>query len=119
MDSFRVRLNPPAFRARRSAISLIVFLAIASAGAIPANAADAVTVWNEAANNATVSRGPASLVDMAKVHIAIHDAVQAFEGRFEPYCGAIPNAVGSPSAAVAKAARDVLAGLLPLTPAQL
>jgi hypothetical protein len=50
------------------------------------------------------------------VHIAIHDAVQAFEGRFEPYCAPIANASGSPSAAAAKAARDVLVGILP--PAQ-
>jgi hypothetical protein len=30
--------------------------------------------------------------DFAMVHAAMHDAVQAFDGRFEPYNVAIPNA---------------------------
>ena len=100
-------------------VKTLVAVVLFAASAAPASAADAVTFWNEVASGATASRGPASMTDMAKVHIAIHDAVQAFEGRFEPYCSAIPNAAGSPSAAVAKAARDVLVGVLPLTPAQL
>jgi len=107
---------------RRAAGTLLVlaFTALISAGwAADARAADAVTFWNEVANTMTSPRGPASMVDMAKVHIAIHDAVQSFELRFEPYCATDPNASGSPSAATAKAARDVLAGILPLTPPQL
>jgi hypothetical protein len=104
----------------RKALSVLCFAALVSAvSAAPSNAADAVTFWNEVANTMTAPRGPASMVDMAKVHIAIHDAVQSFEFRFEPYCGTIANASGSPVAAVARAARDVLAGVLPLTPAQL
>ena len=47
------------------------------------------------------------------VHVAMHDAIQAFDGRFEPYCGAIPNAVGSPIASAATAAHDVLVSLFP------
>ena len=43
----------------------------------------------------------------------MHDAVQAFERRYEPYCMAIAGASGSPVAAAAKAARDVLAALFP------
>lgn len=46
-------------------------------------------------------------------HLAMHDAVQAFERRDEPYCVAVSNASGSPVAAASKAARDVLAGLFP------
>jgi hypothetical protein len=42
------------------------------------------------------------------VHAAIHDAVQAYDGRFEPYAVRITGASGSPVAAVAKAAHDVL-----------
>jgi len=45
------------------------------------------------------------------VHVAVHDAVQAFEQRFEQYAGEVPAASGSPSAAVAAAAHDVLVNL--------
>jgi hypothetical protein len=47
------------------------------------------------------------------VHAAMHDAVQAFQGRFEPYFAAIPDASGSPIVAAATAAHDVLVGLFP------
>src|SRR5262245_41172052 len=76
--------------------------------------ADAVTDWNviaiQASGTASAAGrpGPFGFVDLATVHLAIHDAVQAFEGRFEPYCTNIDNATGSPVAAVAKAAHDVL-----------
>jgi hypothetical protein len=43
----------------------------------------------------------------------MHDAIQGIEGRFQPYCGAIPNAAGSPTAAAATAAHDVLVSLFP------
>ena len=47
------------------------------------------------------------------VHLAMHDAIQAFQKRFEPYCGAITNASGSPIAAAASAAHNVLAARFP------
>ena len=53
------------------------------------------------------------MLDFAKVHAAIYDAVQAIEGDFEPYAGPIPGASGSPEAAAAKAAHDVLVSLFP------
>ena len=58
-------------------------------------------------------RGPSNVLDFAMVHLAMHDAVQAFERRYEPYCIGIANASGSPVAAASKAARDVLVGLFP------
>jgi hypothetical protein len=70
---------------------------------------DAVVCWNEIASE--IVRGPhgvAGIVSLAKIHGAIHDAVQAYEHRFEPYAIDIASGSGSPSAAVAKAARDVL-----------
>ncbi len=112
--------HSPHVRRAPSSRLVLAFNALISIGwKTAARAADAVNFWNEVANTMSSSRGPASMVDMAKVHIAMHDAVQSFEFRFEPYCGTVPGASGSPVAAVAKAARDVLAGLLPLTPAQL
>jgi len=94
---------------------LAVWALICLGAATPALAANAVVHWNEvaAANVDAGGRGPAGILDLAKVHLAIHDAVQAYAHDAEPYCTAIPNASGSPSAAVAKAARDVLVALLP------
>src|SRR5262249_17281130 len=46
-------------------------------------------------------------------HAAMHDAVQAYDGRFEPYAVAIPHAAGSPVAAAATAAHDVLVARFP------
>jgi hypothetical protein len=63
-------------------------------------------------------RGPSSSLDVAMVHLAMHDAVQAFDRRYEPYCAAISSPSGSPVAAAAKAARDVLVGLFGTQPGQ-
>jgi PAP2 superfamily len=77
--------------------------------------ADAVTDWNEITMAAvTASRpGPVGMLDVALVQVAVHDAVQAIDKRFEPYHVEIRGATGSRSAAVAAAARDVLAGMYP------
>jgi len=77
--------------------------------------ADAVTEWNDITMAAvTASRpGPAGMLDVALVQVAVHDAVQAIERRYEPYHVEIKGAKGSRSAAVAAAAHDVLAGMYP------
>ena len=99
--------------ALRLLLALCVFASASATGT--ASAADAVTHWNDVAvtNINAAGRFPAGLVDLAKVHLAIHDAVQAYEHSAEPYCADIANAAGSASAAAAKAARDVLVALLP------
>src|SRR5215471_21480803 len=78
--------------------------------------ADAVVDWNiitaQTIPFATRAGGSPGL-DFAMVHAAIHDAVQAYDGRFEPYAVEITGASGSPVAAVAKAAHDVLAARFP------
>lgn len=90
-----------------------------AAFAISGAAADAIVEWNAITNQAiataiTAGRpGPATFMDFAVVHLAMHDAVQAIEGKFQPYETRIPNATGSAPAAAAKAARDVLASLFP------
>lgn len=78
--------------------------------------ADVVVDWNLITTQAVVSAGaarpgPSALIDVAMVQLAMHDAVQTFQGRFESYGGPIANASGSPVAAVARAARDVLIGV--------
>jgi hypothetical protein len=81
--------------------------------------ADAVVDWNAIASQANATAvaagrpGPASIPDFAMVHAAIYDAVQAIDGRFKPYHVRIPGACGSPAAAAAKAAHDVLLSLYP------
>ena len=85
-------------------------------------AADVITEWNVttlAAVAAGGRRGPSGLFDVALVNVAMYDAVNAFERRFEPYCGSIPGATGSPSAAAAKAAHAVLVALFPAQAATL
>ena len=56
--------------------------------------------------------GPPGLLDIALVHLAIHDAVQAIEGRFQPYESSTPGS-GSVEAAAAAAAHRVLVLLYP------
>lgn len=78
--------------------------------------ADVVVDWNSIAaqtiGNAGAARpGPSGLIDLAMVQLAVHDALQAFQGHYEFYGAPISNASGSPVAAVAKAARDVLYGV--------
>src|SRR5687768_13364511 len=95
--------------------------------AAPAGA-DAVTEWNDFASRTIFPPAPlpgeqplpgrpagaAPLLDFAMVHAAIHDAVQAYEKRFQPYAVDIGGASGSRVAAAAKATRDVLVNRFPL-----
>lgn len=106
---------------RRSAW-LIVCGCLAWAG--PASA-DPVVDWNAITLQAVIAAGPVArpgpsgVLDIAIVHIAVHDAVQAIEHRFKPYHTQIPGATGSRVAAVAKAAHDVLVARFPLQTASL
>jgi hypothetical protein len=93
-------------------ISLIVCMCLSWAGLA---SADVVTDWNKIASDTAVPvrPGPSAMLDLAMVQVAMHDAIQAFQGRFELYAGPIPNASGSPVAAAASAAHDVLAARFP------
>jgi len=83
------------------------------------SAADPVLDWNavtsQAVANAIAAGRPGQVTsfDFAIVHVAIFDAVEAFDQRFQPYAVAVGNASGSPAAAVAKAAHDTLVALFP------
>ncbi len=85
--------------------------------AVPA-AADPISELNAIAADTIFGGGrPAGaspLLDFAMVHAAIHDAVQAYEKRFQPYAVHIRDASGSQVAAAAAAARDVLVNRFPL-----
>jgi hypothetical protein len=82
--------------------------------------ADAVTEWN--ATTLSCSQGPPApanrpgppgLADIAIVQAAVHDAVQAIQGRFGvyQYDDPAPHASGTPEAAAAAAAYYTLVGL--------
>ena len=97
-----------------TAISFLIALALAPVQA----RADAVSDWNVYAlqrigAQLPVHPTPLVFVDMAIVQVAVYDAVQAIEKQYKPYYVEIPGASGSPAAAAAKAARDVLISLLP------
>lgn len=91
--------------------------ALALALSVPATAsADAVTDWNINANDVIGGAGapPQQFRVFAMVQVAVHDALNAIEPRYESYAvigAGNPNA--SPEAAVARAARDVLIATLP------
>ena len=96
---------------------LVLFVCALILGGTPAKA-DVISDWNQQAQARIAAstpprRGPSAVLDMAVVHLAMHDAVQAFEHRYQPYCVAVPNATGSAVAAASKAARDVLVALFP------
>jgi hypothetical protein len=85
--------------------------------AVPIHA-DVVTDWNLITVQTELAvpaerPGPTSILDLAMVHAAMHDAIQAYNHQFETYAAPILNASGSPVAAAATAAHDVLATRLP------
>ncbi len=84
--------------------------------------ADAVSDWNAIAVQATITGarpGPTGILDVAVVQAAVYDAVQAIERQYEPYYVEIKGASGSPVAAAAKAAHDVLVNRFPAQTASL
>jgi hypothetical protein len=84
--------------------------------------ADVVTDWNAIAVQATVTAarpGQSGMIDVAMVQVAVYDAVQAIENKYEPYYVEILGASGSPEVAAARAAHDVLVSRFPTQAASL
>ena len=80
--------------------------------------ADAVSDWNEIAA-ASVSAGrPGGIgqVDLALTQVAMHDALQSYEHRFEVYYAQITPAAGSKVAAAVAAVHGVLVASIPCRP---
>ena len=119
-------MNPLTQSKNTTILPRLIPLVLACFALLPSPAlADVVTDWNTIALQTTfVSAvpprpGPSGILDLAMVQAAVHDAIQAFQQRFEPYAVAIPNASGSPVAAAAVAAHDVLAARFPSQAANL
>src|SRR4026209_768327 len=82
-------------------------------GALPARA-DVVTDWNARTITCSANRPSVQgLLDVALGQAAVHDAVQAIQGRFEAYRYQNPSrlGVGSPEAAAAAASYTMLVAL--------
>jgi hypothetical protein len=101
--------------------ALMLFVGVSSpstrADAATSTGTDAATDWNAIAVQVLTAAPPRPVtvvfLDLAIVQAAVHDAVQAIDRRFEPYHVEIQGASGSPEAAAAKAAHDVLVNILP------
>lgn len=91
------------------------------AAALPFRAAaNEVFEWNEAAFRVTVAGGQNPLVlsrAVAMMHLAVHDALNALDRRYEPYLHDVdpaqPVTAEAADAAIAAAAHTVLAGIVP------
>src|SRR5262245_7092181 len=106
----------------KSSRGLIVLIVCGYLSWVAPALADAVADWNAvtaqaiataAVTNSPPRPGPSAILDYAMVHAAVHDAVQAIEGEFEPYAIVIPGASGSSIAAAATAAHDMLVNRFP------
>jgi hypothetical protein len=98
---------------------LVLFVLLAVPACVRA---DAVSDWNAIAVQSTITGarpGQTGMIDVAMVQLAIYDAVQAIEKKYEPYYVEIPGAAGSPQVAAAKAAHDVLVSRFPAQAANL
>jgi len=120
-------------RLRRALVGLAAPLIVAASamapvGVVAAEPTNMVLVWNENAINvihgATTAippglgnAPPLSSLHLAMVQGAVYDAVNAIDGRHQPYLhGLSAPSTASKAAAVAQAAHDVLIGLMPVTP---
>jgi hypothetical protein len=91
-------------------IGVVVCLSLAAAA--PAAGGDVVTDWNVITQTTSAATpgppGPARNIELAMVHLAMHDAIQAIQRRFETYSSGMVPRSGSVIAAAATAAHDVL-----------
>ena len=113
--------------ARTSLFTATALVAALSSGAVAAPTGDAVMLWNAnagaAATKACISPDGDPFHESrmyAMMHIAIHDALNAIDRRYQPYAydkKADPGT--SPDAAMAAAAHDVLVALIDQLPTEL
>jgi hypothetical protein len=97
-----------------SILSACLVAAVAHADAVSDwNAITSQAIANAAAVNSPPRPGPTAILDYAMVQAAVHDAVQAIEGKYQPYAVVIPGASGSSIAAAATAAHDMLVNRFP------
>jgi PAP2 superfamily len=100
-----------------AAIAALGGLVAASVGTPCPTRADEVLDWNTVGLAATEAGGQNAAVasrTMAMMHLAVHDALNAIERRYEACLHNVGAEVSAdPSAAIVTAARDVLVGVIP------
>jgi hypothetical protein len=111
------------FIVRKTPLAAAITLVLCALALMPANAkADVVSDWNKIADTAVVTnaRRPAgaALVDMAYVHAAIYDAVNAIDRGYTVYAVAPANMPAPDTSKDAAAATAAFRVLLKLFPAQ-
>ena len=94
----------------RPLVGVLVCVSLLSAA--PARA-DVITDWNVITTNTIGAVTPNRLIEITMVHLAMHDAIQSIQHRFETYSSGLAPGSGSEIAAAATAARDVLIKLFP------
>jgi hypothetical protein len=98
-------------------ISVLGVLALAGLGMPRAGTADEVFDWNVTGFEATAEGGQNPILisrTMTMMHLAVHDALNAIERRYEPYLyEGRAETIAAPGAAVAAAAHDVLVEVIP------
>src|SRR5918995_7346042 len=99
-------------------LAVLSLAAVAFAVGPTSTLADEVTDWNLTTFEIAATGGQSLPIPLSRtlamVHLAIHDALNSLDRRYEPYAhesGAEPGA--APEVAIAAAARDVLAGVIP------
>ncbi len=109
MDARRLRLS------RLALFTLAICGRVVIVGIAPARA-DEVTDWNAIAIDVLALGGQNPVVmtrGLAMAHLAVHDALNAIDRRYEPYLYDARSEPGAaPGAAVAAAMRDALVGAL-------
>jgi hypothetical protein len=114
----KLKLNITKYAAK-AALLAIITLALAFTVS-----ADVISDWNVICIQEAIAAnrpGGSPAIDLATMHAAMYDAVQAIEKDYEPYrVTDVPGTTGaSPIAAAAKAARDVLMARFPLRATQI
>jgi hypothetical protein len=99
---------------------IVPVLMLACLGAASPARADIVTEWNEIADTMVVGAPPFKNRFMAMVQVAVHDALNAVDARYESYTGIQrANSGASPGAAVSAAAYRTLLAIVPTQAAAL
>lgn len=103
------------FKSKLAGVALSGMVMCGALGFSALAQADAVTDWNAITMDAvTIMRpGPQGMLDVALVHVAMHDAIQSIEKKYEPYHFQLRDAKGSRTAAAVAAARGVLVSIYP------
>src|SRR5262245_6771781 len=97
--------------------SVLGLLALTGSGIPHEAAGDEVLDWNITGFDATAAGGQNNIVisrTMTMMHLAVHDALNAIERRYEPYLyEGKAQSTALPAAAIAAAARHVLVAVIP------